>query len=107
MNILSTEYKFNSFIEFESLTNEIQNQIYLGNLQRYYDQSWSGQRRDDWMGEYLSLGEKKIYNLKGSAWQSTQGEENYQGIWEIVRSELTTKEGSEIISKYKIKKGWP
>ncbi|MBK8853213.1 MAG: hypothetical protein IPN10_03675 [Saprospiraceae bacterium] len=107
MNILSIEYKFNSFVEFESLTNQIQNQIVLGNLQRYSDQSWSGQRRDDWMGEYISLIEKKIYNLKGSAWMSTQGEENYQGNWEIVRSELTTKEGSEIISKYKIKKGGP
>jgi hypothetical protein len=104
MNILSTEYKFNSFIEFESLTNEIQNQIELGNLQRYSDQSWSGQRRDDWLGEYLSLSEKKIYNLKGSAWKSTQGEENYQGNWEIVRSELKTKEGYEFISRYKIKK---
>lgn len=107
MNILSTEYKFNSFIEFESLTKEIQNQIELGDLQRYSDQSWSGQRRDDWLGEYFSLSEKKIYNLKGSVWQSTQGRENYQGNWEIVRSELKTKEGYEFISKYKIKKGGP
>jgi hypothetical protein len=107
MNILSTEYKFNSFVEFESLTNQIQNQIVLGNLQRYSDQSLSGQRRDDWMGEYISLSDKKIYNLKGSAWLSTQGEENYQGNWEILRSELTTIEGTEIISKYKIKKGGP
>lgn len=107
MNILSTEYKFSSFFEFESLTNQIQNQIVLGNLQRYSDKSWSGQKRDEWLGEYISLSEKKIYNLKGSAWQTTQGEENYQGNWEIVRSESTTKEGSEIVSKYKIKKGGP
>jgi len=107
MNILSTEFKFNSFVEFESLTNQIKNQIVLGNLQRYSDQSWNGQRRDDWLGEYISLSEKKIYNLKGSASRSIQGEENYQGVWEIVRSEVVTKEGSEFISKYKIRKVGP
>lgn len=107
MNILTTEYKFNSFIEFQSITNEIQKQIELGNLQRYSDQSWIGQKSDDWIGEYLSVNDKKIYNLKGSAWRSIQGEENYQGVWEIVRSEAVTKEGSEFISKYKIRKVGP
>ena len=79
----------------------------MGNLQRYSDHSWSGQRREDWIGEYISISEKKIYNLKGSAWQSAHGEENYKGNWEIVRSELTKKDGLEFSSKYKIKKGGP
>lgn len=103
MKILNTEYKYNNKEEFESLTEAIQKEIVCGNLKEYIDQSWREERKKGWSGEYISMNEEKIYRLYGSHHISIKGEENYAGIWEIMRSEKTIDDASIFESKYKIR----
>lgn len=103
MKILTTEYKYNTKQEFESLTSAIEKEIECGNLEEYVDKSWRKERKQGWNGEYICMDEEKIYRLYGSNFTSTKGAENYQGIWEIMRSKRIVEDKSIFESKYKIR----
>lgn len=105
MKILEATYKYSGKQDFEILTNSIVEMIKQGELNKYVDTSWQNRKiKETWNSEYVSIKQKRMYRLEGSNYTSTFGDENYDGLWKVIRDEEILSNGSKkIISEYQIK----
>ncbi len=103
MNILTEAYRFNSKKEFQGLLAAIQTELQRGNLSEFADPTGYLRKGD----EYISLNHKKLYRLKGRYSSALQDASEYDGTWEIIRSEKEKPDGRIFRSQYSIRKQEP
>ncbi|HOY05469.1 MAG TPA: hypothetical protein PLO67_08705 [Saprospiraceae bacterium] len=103
MNILTEEYQFNSKEEFRLLFEAIQTEMDRGNLSEFSDPTGYQRIRND----YISLNNRKMYRLKGRYSSTFQDASEYNGTWEVIRSETEKPDGRIFRSSYSIRKQEP
>ncbi|MFN7119737.1 MAG: hypothetical protein ACK4TA_23280 [Saprospiraceae bacterium] len=104
MDIIRQDISYNNKAEFEQLLSNIKELIDKSILEKYVDPAWKGRElKSELNGLYIARQDKKIYQLSGSHYTSTFGEDHFKGNWKVIRREEENNGIKIIKSLYEIK----